>query len=211
MHRIIRQALCLSVMILTLASFGCGDKEKSIQLEEVQIPESSGENNGEEKTDADKDRTDEPDKEPSTIFVDVCGQVASPGVYELPAGSRVYEAVDAAGGLLDSASGGALNQAQKLNDGQQVYVPSPEEAAGMTAALTEQEGKTAVSEDGRVNINTADQAELMSLTGIGEAKAGAILKYREEHGSFSSPEDIMQVEGIKEGTYEKIKEQIKTD
>ncbi len=208
MHRIKRQALCLSVMILTLASFGCGDKEKSIQLEEVQISESSGNNNSPE---ADEEKKAVQDKEPDTIFVDVCGQVASPGVYELPAGSRVYEAVNAAGGILDTAAGEALNQARKLEDGQQVYVPSRDEAAGMAAAPGEMTEEDNVPEDGRVNLNTAGREELMTLTGIGEAKAGAILKYREEHGGFKSPEDIMQVEGIKQGTYEKIKEQIKTD
>ena len=208
MHRIKRQALCLSVMILTLASFGCGDKEKSIQLEEVQISESSGNNSSPE---ADEEKKAAPDKEPDTIFVDVCGQVASPGVYELPAGSRVYEAVNAAGGILDTAASEALNQARKLEDGQQVYVPSRDEAAGMAAAPGEMTEEDNAPEDGRVNLNTAGREELMTLTGIGEAKAGAILKYREEHGGFKSPEDIMQVEGIKQGTYEKIKEQIKTD
>ncbi len=150
-------------------------------------------------------------EETGTIYVHGCGEVASPGVYELPAGSRLYEAVAAAGGLLDSAAGERLNQAAEAGDGQQIYVPSREEAAlGLTDAPASlgnmPEG---MAEDGRISLNTASKEQLMTLSGIGEAKAASIISYREEHGGFQRIEELMEVEGIKEGVFNKVKDQIK--
>ena len=134
------------------------------------------------------------------IFVYVCGAVRTPGVYALPAGSRVYEAVELAGGLTEEADERAVNQAEVLKDGMQVTVPTRTEAEELRAA----EGNAY----GRVNINTAGVSELTRLTGIGEARAKDIIAYREAHGAFSSPEEIMKVSGIKEAVYEKIKDDI---
>ena len=111
---------------------------------------------------------------PETIYVDICGAVTSPGVYELPYGSRVFQAIEKAGGYLPEAAASYLNRAKGLSDGQQIYVPT----------------------------------QLTTLTGVGESKALAIIAYREENGPFTSIEDIMNVPGIKEGTYEKIKDKI---
>lgn len=202
------QAVCLLLMILTAVSAGCEDKEQSVKLEEAEISESLEETASLKTEDEDKI---EEDLE-GTIFVHVCGHVKEPGVYEFPAGSRICEAVEAAGGMLDTASCEAVNQAQQMQDGEQIYVPSKEEAAGSVhneagMAGENLEGK----DDGRIDLNTADKSQLMSLTGIGEMKAQAIIAYRQEHGSFHTPDEIMQVEGIKEGTYEKIKDQIKTE
>ena len=135
-----------------------------------------------------------------SIFVDVCGAVETPGVYELPAGSRVFEAVRMAGGLLGDAREDAVNQAALLEDGQQIYIPKEGEIPSV------EEGSVS---DGLVNINTADIEELTTLPGIGEAKAADIIAYREEHGSFSSIEEIKEVNGIKDAVFEKIKEKIK--
>lgn len=150
------------------------------------------------------------------IFVDVCGAVAVPGVYRLPSGSRVYQAVELAGGFLPEAAGTCINQAEPLNDGEQVYVPTKEEAEErhlpvpgnedeMTSAVS---GGAESAEQKKVNLNTADSSELQTLSGIGEAKAEAILAYREEHGGFSSIEEIMNVPGIKESTFSGIKDKI---
>lgn len=150
--------------------------------------------------------------ESSEIFVDVCGAVVSPGVYEMSADSRVFQAIEAAGGLLPEAASSAVNQAQPVSDGQQIYVPTQEEVEeGALPAAIQSSGSTGGAEasaDGIVNINTADASALKSLTGIGDAKAQAILSYREEHGSFSSIEEIMQVPGIKESTFSAIKDKI---
>ena len=151
------------------------------------------------------------DTEAETIFVDVCGAVISPGVYEINADSRVFQVIEAAGGFLPEAASSTVNQAQPVSDGQQIYVPTQEEAeeGALPAAIqpADPESETADA-NGVVNINTADAAALKSLSGIGDAKAQAILAYREEHGSFSSIEEIMQVPGIKESTFSAIKDKI---
>lgn len=166
-----------------------------------------------------------------TIYVDVCGAVVNPGVYELSSDSRVFQAIEKAGGYLPGAAASYLNRARSLYDGQQIYVPTQEEVDSQTIPLTQdetaqdgvvQEGtaqtRTAADNtaDGtgstqagqRINLNTADVSQLSTLTGVGESKALAIIAYREENGPFTSIEDIMNVPGIKEGTYEKIKDKI---
>ena len=145
------------------------------------------------------------------IYVFVCGQVASPGVYELPEGSRICQAIDAAGGMLDTASTDWVNQAETAEDGQKIYVPSTEEAETMPEGQQTgqmQETSSAEGTDGKVHLNAATREELMTLTGIGEKKADAIIRYRESNGGFQSVDELMQVEGIKEGTYNKIKDSI---
>ncbi len=164
----------------------------------------------------------EPD-EPKTLFIHVCGAVVSPGVYELAEGSRVYEAVDAAGGFAEDACENFVNLAQTVADGQRLYIPTMEEVEtddedlsveiGLSDGLSDTtQSASAGSETGAatglVNINTASEAELCTLTGIGATRAQAIIAYREANGSFSSIEDIMNVSGIKEATYEKIKDEI---
>lgn len=156
--------------------------------------------------------------EPQEIYVDVCGAVARPGVYALDPGSRVFQAIETAGGFLPEAAGTYINQAQTLSDGQQIYVPTKEEAQEMshtgqnnTAGSGSPSDSPQGSEDAKVNLNTADADALMTLSGIGEAKAEAILAYREEHGGFSSIEEIMNVSGIKESTFSKIKDKISVE
>jgi len=167
-------------------------------------------------------------------YVYVCGEVAEPGVYVLESGDRIYEAVEMAGGMTADAGTCAVNLAQSVYDGLMVYIPDSEEAAGMTGSMTsaggsavsaggsvtsadssvrngeETSGGTASSpEDGRLNLNTASLAELMTLSGIGQTKAQAVVNYRDAHGGFSSVEEIMNVDGIKEGLYNRIRDQIK--
>ena len=154
--------------------------------------------------------------ENTVIYVDVTGAVKVPGVYTLPAGSRVFEAIALAGGAREDASLENLNQAGLLQDGQQIRVYTEEEAAQMAqqGSLPSLPGAEAAAgqkesqEASKVNINTAGKEELMTLTGIGETRAEAILAYRQETGGFQVPEDLMQVEGIKEKTFEKLKDQI---
>lgn len=155
-----------------------------------------------------------------SIYVQVTGAVRVPGVYELPAGSRVFEAVEKAGGMLDEAEPSAVNQALSMTDGQMIYIYTKEEWKAFqesgdsreTLAFSESSGAggTAESEkDGRVNINTADKEQLCTIPGIGETRAESILTYRQEHGNFSSIEDIKKVNGIKDGLFQKIKDKIK--
>ena len=185
---------------------------------------------GKHTSDADIDNGSEAvsDKEmqQAMIYVDVCGAVANPGVFQLAAGSRVFQAIEAAGGYLPEAALTCVNRAGVLTDGQQLYILTQEEMerqgldpAEMSGASDGQmngsagtgqnTGMTAqVQQDNRININTADEAQLTTLTGIGATRAQAIIAYREENGPFAAIEDIMNVQGIKEGTFAKIKDEI---
>ncbi len=145
-------------------------------------------------------------EEAPTIFVYVCGEVNSPGVYELPEGSRLFEAVEAAGGFTEDADERVHNLALLLKDGAQITVYSRSEAETLSAAL--RYGASGESPDGLININTASKAELMTLPGIGEAKADDIIRYRESNGDFKVIEDIMKVSGIKDAGFQKIKDRI---
>ena len=141
----------------------------------------------------------------------VCGAVERPGIVYLPEGSRKAEALEAAGGFSEDADRNYVNLAAKIKDGEQIYFPTLAEGLVSEAEKTVP-GEAGGKEEGAVvNLNTADVAALCTLTGIGEARARDIIRYREQNGRFERREDIMKVSGIKEGTYEKIKEQISVD
>jgi len=143
----------------------------------------------------------EPQTEPTWIYVHICGEVNNPGVYELPEGSRIFEAVEAAGGFTEDAAQASLNLAQVIPDEAQIVILTREEAEEKAKLEREQAA-------GIVNINTASKNQLMTLTGIGESRAEDILRYREESGGFRTIEEIMNVPGIKESAYLKIKDSI---
>lgn len=136
--------------------------------------------------------------EPLVIYVYVCGAVKEPGVVRLPEGSRGQDALDAAGGFAEDAAKDAVNLAAVLTDGMKLYFPTPEESP-------EAEREAQDRDAGLIDINTAEVELLCTLPGIGETRARAIVAYREENGAFGSVEEIMQVSGIKDGAYNKIK------
>lgn len=139
------------------------------------------------------------------ICVHICGAVVSPGVYELPERSRIVQAIEAAGGLTEEADSLLVNQARIVEDGEQIRIFTKEEAKQMEIqSVSETDGATS----GKVNINTAAADVLMTLPGIGEAKADAIIAYREQHGGFKTIEDIMNISGIKEAVFSKIRDRI---
>jgi len=139
------------------------------------------------------------------ILVQVAGGVTQAGLYSLPAGSRVTDAVQAAGGLASDADPNSLNLAAILSDGEYVYVPSFEETE-ITGRAPQSEAILLPGE--RININAATQAQLESLPGIGENIAQAILAYRSAHGRFSAIEEIQEVEGIGPSIFEQIRDLI---
>jgi len=143
------------------------------------------------------------------ICVHVCGAVNAPGVYEMAEGSRVCEAVALAGGFAEDADSTWINQAGYVQDGQQLYVYTAEETQGLSRDAPPH-GEAAVQDtaDGLVNLNTAGREELMTLPGIGEAKADAIIAWRTEHGAFGAIGEIQQISGIKEAVFSKIKDRI---
>lgn len=151
----------------------------------------------------------------SMCYIHICGAVAYPGVYEVPEGSRLYEVIVAAGGLCADACDHVVNQAQIVTDGMQVYIPTVREAQ---EGITEQNFFADVgtgtqgepeSKDTRVDLNRATKEQLMTLPGVGETRAQAIISYREAHGGFQSIEELMEVSGIKQGVYDRLKEMIK--
>ena len=135
------------------------------------------------------------------LAVHVCGAVMQEGVYYLPAGSLVCDALQAAGGFRGDADHDVLNLAQEIRPGEQIRVPTITEAFSVRQAESD-------AAAGLVNINTADKTELMTLPGIGEVRAEAIVAYRRSHGAFAAVKDILQVTGIRESIYEDIKDKI---
>lgn len=140
----------------------------------------------------------------SVVVVDVKGQVALPGVYTLSANKRVLDAITLAGGLLPTADERMLNLAAKLVDEMVIYVPIEGEELSFTGSIVQVPGAT--SDSDLVNINTSDENELMTLSGIGPSKAKAIIFYREENGMFQSIEQLKEVSGIGDQTFEAIKD-----
>ena len=175
------------------------------------------------------DRTELSDassEETKTLVVHICGAVSAPGVYELPAGSRIIDAVEAGGGFLPEAEEACCNLAEEIVDGCQIYIMTKSEScadgqtekkAGIqtspdsdmqTTDRNVRSNSAPALENGLVNLNTADIAALMTLPGIGESRAKAIISYREQHGAFAKIEDIMKISGIKQAAFSKIKDKI---
>ncbi|MBR5598130.1 MAG: helix-hairpin-helix domain-containing protein [Lachnospiraceae bacterium] len=153
--------------------------------------------------------------EPVMIAVHVCGAIKQPGVYFLEEGARIVDAISQAGGFSEEADQEYVNQALVLQDGMKIDIPTKEEVNngyvgnegnGISSVISVQGAET--KENGKINLNTADEALLRTLPGIGESRAKSILAYRDTHGPFEKIEDIMKVSGIKEAAFEKIKDKI---
>ena len=174
--------------------------ESSAQQESL-----SGDSAGEEKTEA---------EDVALLYVHICGAVFAEGVYALPAGSRVTDGIKAAGGFRDDADAAFHNLAAKVTDGQKIYVPTLQETEGVSLQerteddLSGTDGMYGSGTGSKVNLNTAGLAELMTLSGIGEAKAESIIKYREKVGRFQSVEELKKVSGIGDAMFERIREDI---
>lgn len=149
-------------------------------------------------------RPDNPAVSSSGVYIHICGEVKDPGVYTFQKEPRVIDVVQKAGGLTKKAKQDCVNMAQIVADGTQLVIAA-KETKNRHAASGSQEPQ---SDSGRVNINTASKEELMTLSGIGESKARQILSYRESSGKFSKIEDIMNISGIKQGVFNKIKDYI---
>ncbi len=226
-----KQMITMILLPLLLGMFfqGCG-VDHTVYLErETEAPgggvQEAGTSETEESGRTAADGEASKAKEDTVYYVYVCGAVERPGVYQLEAGSRIFEAVAMAGGLTGEAGADSVNQAEGVADGQMVRTPTREEAAqrvsagyGNTSGAGEQGSAADVfpeglpgpeSADGRLDLNQASVAELMELPGIGRTKAERIAAYRGEHGGFSSVEEIMQVDGIKNGVYNRIRDYIK--
>ena len=171
-----------------------------------------------------EEKEESKEKSAEYVIVDIKGEVTIPGVYELIKGSRVIDVINEAQGLTSNANTRYINLSKTLEDGdaiviysnQEIEEASKEEKIEVTTPCVCEDINNACIEnninnsdsDGKININTASIEQLTTLTGIGEAKAKAIIQYREENGNFSTIEDIMKVSGISENIFAKIKENI---
>ena len=188
-----------------------GDSGSSTEKQELQEPfrDENGSVQGESTVET-QEYVENSEK--SGVYVYICGEVAAPGVYELSEDSRIYEAVDAAGGFTENAARESVNLASKVSDGMQITIYNKEEAASLPAGGTsagKNSGQDQMSgSSSLVNLNTATKEELMTLKGIGESKAEDIIRYREKSGGFKKIEDIMKISGIKEAGFQKIKDNI---
>lgn len=142
-----------------------------------------------------------------TVMVDIKGAVKQPGVYAMDKNKRVMDAVKEAGGFTGQAAVDMVNLAQRVQDEMIIMIPREGELETAQPSAP-QAGHGSASGSSRVNINTADQTELETLPGIGPSKAEAIIKHREENGPFSAPEQITEVSGIGEKTFENLKDEI---
>lgn len=206
--------LLMGIMVIFLSS-GCIKKQpvQKESLKAVEIQQKEEEQERKEPDQAPKQEQKTEKKSEEKVFVHVCGAVTEPGVYEVERGRRVRDAIRLAGGFTQEADQDYLNQAKEIRDGEKIYVPNREETADGSGGLRRREEGSDLVADGSegVNINRASKEELMKLDGIGEAKAEAILTYRQEQGAFESIEKIKEVSGIGEGVFQKIKGKITVD
>lgn len=187
------------VMLISLTA--CGSKGILVETMEEEGTEAVFGEISANASDSDAADTEDVVALEDTITVYVCGAVVQEGVYELPAGSRISDALLMAGGYDENALHGYVNLAERLEDGERIYFPDYQELEELGIVPI---SSTESSESGLVNINTADAETLKTLPGIGDAKAADIIAYREEHGAFSSIEDIKNVSGIGESIYNRI-------
>jgi competence protein ComEA len=160
----------------------------------------------EEPINSDKSETNEEQsnvQQEEKVIVDLKGAIKYPGVYEVQSGDRVIDVIESAGGLHENADKNNINFAMKLVDEMVLYIPTiGEENVAVTG-----EGMVQ-ADDGKINLNKASEVELQTLTGVGPSKANAIIEYRDENGSFKEIEELMEISGIGEKTFEKFKDQI---
>ena len=193
---------------LAMASFG--GSTGSVSFERSDGSGTSVEREAEDAPSDDADGSSKKSSSAAEVYVDVDGAVASPGVYRLKEGARVSQAIDAAGGLTTEADVTGLNRASKVADGQKIYVPTvgEQQAAAVTSGADIGASPTsgAGASSGLVNINTANAAELQTLSGIGPSMAQSIIDERTQNGAFASVDDLMRVSGIGEKKLAKIKD-----
>lgn len=213
-HRFKNNAVLIVLFILSISLSGCS-KAEYIEVKDAEdISEETSFSGGVSGDGVSEAFTSEVFTTEATVAegsaefpVYVCGAVNCPGVYYFRKGDIGMDGVEAAGGMTDDAASNHINLAKSLSEGEKLYIPFEYEVG--SGAFDKEDGLVATGEtDDRVNINTADLNELMSLPGIGENKAKLIIEYRELHGPYNCVEDIMNINGIKGGIYSNIRDKI---
>lgn len=211
-----KKKIMMLYLLMLLTGLSSCAKEK-VEYELGEMPEPVTQQPSREENDCEiksqEEETQKTKNDSGVCWIYVCGAVQNPGVYSVSADSRLHDVIEKAGGFTEEADEKSINLAEKVKDESQIVVYTKEEVSSGNAVSgfgvqKENSGFDSQKKDGKINLNTAGEAELMSINGIGPAKAQAILSYREEHGSFTSVEDLQQVDGIKGKLFDKIKDQV---
>lgn len=201
-----KQMIKIIIVTLIMVITGCGNGNDEVTLSNYSGLESIHTNDILLEGENDKKDLVE-DTEDILIYVYICGAVNNPGVYEFSIDERVTHAIERAGGFASNADMQFINLAQLLKDGEKIYIPTEVEVQeGYNLGFSSQ--ASGVDSSGKININTATKEQLMTLTGVGEAKALSIISYRDTNGSFSAIEDVMKISGIKDAVFNTIKDYI---
>ncbi|MEC1522903.1 helix-hairpin-helix domain-containing protein [Neobacillus niacini] len=196
--------LIITVIIALMTGYYFFDERKSpseINVEEVVLTDINGE---EEAAQPPQNQI----QEIKSLIVDVKGQVKMPGVYSTSQDERVIDVVQRAGGLTENADESKVNFAEHVQDAMVIYIPAKGEDGSVTQGLTTNPSETGGAKQGKINLNKAGEIELQNLPGIGPSKAAAIIEYRETNGLFKNVEDLKNISGIGDKTFDKLKDLI---
>lgn len=188
----------LVIIILGVIVFINQQMKDEQHLEGTELKSIKEEKSEEESVDRNENHT--------KIFVDIKGQIQSPGIYSGKEGERVQDLISRAGGFLENADQNQVNLAQKIHDEMVIYIPKKGEKQNENLATIEKDSVS--SNMKKININTSNSEELQQIPGVGPAKANAIIEYRSKDGLFKKIEDIKNISGIGEKTFEKLKNYI---
>ncbi len=222
-ERLLKMILLPAIVAMAVIIFWIfGSSGSSIEIEVEIEGDGSGSGYYDDETDLDNDWLyDEDLGALGSIYVDIGGEVKYPGVYEVEVGTRLFQVINAAGGMTDSADRDSINQAEIVSDGQKIIVGSTDESSPYYQGTGNTGGSNSSSSSGTnngavtdsdigyiVNINLADSTQLQLIPGVGPVTASKIIEYRETYGSFKTTADIKNISGIGDKTYENLKDYI---
>ncbi len=175
---------------------------KKAQVDTTMWEETSLTTTAEVATDATKERTE------TMIYVDIKGAVKVPGIYQLKNQQRIWDALALAGGVSEEADTAQVNYAQKVKDQMIIYVPKKGESVAQSLETLQESAPAQQNQEEKINVNTATEAELQTISGIGAKKAQEIIRFRDEQGPFKTIEELKNVPGIGEKTVERLKDML---
>lgn len=223
-RRTVKILAVIIVVVTAFLFFGPKGKNENVTLENKKDEISSGKASETANDGGNSEVAEESDKEKETqgggkIFIDIAGEVKNPGVYEVTSDSRIFEAIEKAGGLTEKADTTNVNQAETVKDGQKISIPKkgataqssggsggePSQTTSAPASKTQTSAGTDPASGAKININSADSSQLQTISGIGPSTAEKIIRYRTSKGAFKSIDDLKKVNGIGDKKLEKLR------
>lgn len=223
-RRTVKILAVIIVVVTAFLFFGPKGKNENVTLENKKDEISSGKASETANDDGNGEVAEESDKEKETqgggkIFIDIAGEVKNPGVYEVTSDSRIFEAIEKAGGLTEKADTTNVNQAETVKDGQKISIPKkgataqssggsggePSHTTSAPASNAQTSAGTDPASGAKININSADSSQLQTINGIGPSTAEKIIRYRTSKGAFKSIDDLKKVNGIGDKKLEKLR------